>query len=247
MVESSTKRGDNVREGKRVEDETFLHDQKRITMSSPTASTEIFKPFTGEKLRGMVISVLTGAGVTGLNVFGQSVMHLHPLVSTMLFLNVAGNLLVYSLDIIFAKSTFHGQTIPYTDYRTRLAWLGRSFLRPTFVKFIVTALIDGIILIEMLDYGIYVCDMYGIHFKFRNEAIAAVLSVVTFIFWVNALRFNWAYSDSEDAILNLLVMAWLGIVIMVFCATRTMRKWKQEEKDAIANGSTVYPPPYMPI
>lgn len=196
--------------------------------SSSTSASAVFQPFTGEKVRGMVLSVICGIFANVLNVFGQGVLHLHPLVSTALFLNLAGNLSVYAVDIVFAKESFGGNRVPYSDLHTRLSWLGQSFLKPTFMKFIITAIIDSIIMLEMLDYAIYMCEKYDVRFRFRNEIIASLLSILTFILWVNAMRFNWAYSESEDAIMNILVMAWLGIVIMIFCATRTMRSWKAD-------------------
>jgi hypothetical protein len=194
--------------------------------------SDLYRPFTAEKLRGMVMSLVASVASNGLNIFGQSILGMSPLVSTTIFLQVFGNLLVYVLDILFAKEIINGERVSYLDAGTRLRWMLKSFFKSTFLKYIITILIDSIILVEMLDFGIFVCEKNGIRFKFRNEIIAGLISIVTFILWVNALRFNWAYAETENATLNIIIIAWLGISITVFCATRTMRSWMERPKES---------------
>lgn len=187
------------------------------------SSSDLYEPFTGEKIRGMIASLVASVSGNAMNIFGQSVLHLNPLLSTALFLQLGGNLIGYFLDIVAAKEKFSGTRVPYTDILKRVILALRSFSSTMFSKFTVTVIIDTVIVIEMLKTALDVFDAYDIKFKFRNEITAAFISLLTFVLWVNALRFNWAYVEEDNPLMNIVMIAWLGLTLMVFCATRNIR------------------------
>ena len=194
--------------------------------SPPTSGSlgqDIYHPFTGEKLRGMLASAAASVLGNLLNVFGQSVLGLNPLLSTTLFLQGGASFVGYILDILFAKSSFSGRAVPYSDLATRTRWLVKSFISSPFMKYVVTVIIDTLIMVELLKTILDFLDAKEIRFKFRNEVCAAVVSVLTFILYVNAMRFNWAYVDSENVLINVLMLAWLALTMMIFCVSRNMR------------------------
>lgn len=186
-------------------------------------NSEVFKTFTSEKIRGMFVSLVTASVANGLNVFGQTTLGLNPLLSTSLFLQVGGSLLVYTGDILFAKSEFDGVALGYNskDLLKRWKWLKKSLVSPVFLKFVITVIIDTIIILEVLRFTLDVLDENGFKFRYRNEICAAIIGIVVFILWSNALRFNWAYGP-ENGIMNVVVMAWMGIVVMVYATSRNM-------------------------
>lgn len=194
----------------------------RGTVRAGLSSDDLYSPFTQEKVRGMVVSLLSSAAGNVLNVFGQSVLGWNPLVSTAVFMQVFSSLLVYVLDILFAKATFHGAPVPYGDFIQRAQWLWTSFTRPPFMKFIVTALIDLVIGIELLRAALSYLDDAKIEFRFRNELVAAAISIVVFVLWTNAVRFNWAYLDDDNPVMNIVMVAWMALALMVFSATRNV-------------------------
>ena len=194
-----------------------------VSTITSASTSELYHPFTPEKVRGMFASVAAGLTGNAMNVFGQSIIGLNPLVSTVIFLQVGGNLIGYMLDILFAKEVIAGSRVPYTAFLSRLAFMLGSIASTMFFKFIITVIIDSIIVVEMLSAAMNILDKNGIKFRFRNELVAAAISVVTFILWTNALRFNWAYAEFNNPVMDIIMVAWLAIVIMIFCATRNVR------------------------
>ena len=185
--------------------------------------SDLYHPFTKEKVRGMVASVISGLTGNSMNLFGQSVLGLNPFVSTFLFMQLGGNLVGYILDIVLAKETFKGTPVRYSDLIARFRFMLISFSSTMFFKFIITVIIDAIIVVEMLRSVLDILDANNIQFKFRNEITAGLISFVTFVLWVNALRFNWAYAENENPVMNIIMVAWLGIMIMAFCAAKNIR------------------------
>jgi hypothetical protein len=207
---------------------------------------DFYNPFTEEKIRGMGTSVISAITGNGLNAIAHTVYGMNPLLSTFLCLYVLGSFLGYALDIVFAKKAFDGQEVSYLDIMHRLKWLGRSFVTTTFLKFIITAIIDVIIGIEMLKLTLNLLDKYNIKFKFRNEIAAAIVSFVAFILWVNALRFNWAYSDEQNVTLDIIVIVWLSLAILIYCAIHNIQSNRDDDKPQktmeLVNPDTNLPP-----
>ena len=188
------------------------------------STLELYHPFTKEKVRGMGASIVASLSGNTLNIFGQSVLGLNPLVSTALFLQVTGNFIGYMLDMVFAKEVINGMQVPYVDILARVQFMVKSLGTTMFFKFIITVIIDTIVIVEMLNAALFILDANDIKFKFRDELVAASISFVTFILWTNALRFNWAYADTSNPIMDIVILAWLAIVIMIFCSTKTLAK-----------------------
>lgn len=193
--------------------------------------------FSGEKLRGAIASLVSGttAGVlmvAGTNVFGMSV----PLSAT-LFLYIFGSLFGYSLDIVFAKQKFpfgkDGMLIdlPYSQYQKRVHYLLRSFFKKQFFRFIITLIIDTLVGIALLRAAIRYMDTHNIltNFKHRDIIAAILIAIFTFFLYINILRFDWAYSDVENSVMNMLVLMWSTIVMMLFAITYVSSDAKMEQ------------------
>lgn len=203
-------------------------------------NSELYTPFTREKVRGMLVSTATSVLANGINVFFQSVLGFNPLISSALVLQVGAGLVVYVLDILVAKENFNGRHVAYTEVRKRLKWLIRSFLQPVFFKYIITVIIDTLTFIEILRAVLQVLDENNIRFRFRNEICAALLSAGSFILYVNATRFNWAYNDGgENSIMNIIMLLWVTLTIFIFCVSHNARRYKSTGVQA----GSPFPPP----
>lgn len=198
--------------------------------------------FQGEKLRGAVMSVITGVLANVLNVGGQA-MGVPIQLSSFLSLNLIGNLLSYILDILFAKQNFYtGGTvskISYTDFKTRLSWLGSSFFNKYFFRFVITVFLDTIIYLSLLDYTIYLMNSYKLFmdYKYRDVVLAGIIALVTFVLYVNVIRFDWAYSHEENPLMNVLIIVWLTLLLVVYTMFRNNTLY-QPKADSLANVNT---------
>ena len=183
--------------------------------------------FTGEKMRGAAASAVTGTTVMALNAFGVLGLGLSAPVSALLFVYLGGGTAGYVADIMLAKRDFMiggvSVHVPYTDVRRRGAWLFRSFFRRFFVRYLVTLVIETLTGLAMLDALIKAMDRHQFmqeHKKLRDAAAAVIVAVVNFLLYGNVLRFDWAYKEEEHPLMNMVVLAWMGVSMLTFAATR---------------------------
>ena len=195
----------------------------------------------GEQIRGIGTSVISGASANILNTLSIK-GGVKPLTSTFIFLTLFGNIFGYCLDILFAKEKFQLSKykgvenffgfVPYSDIVTRLKWLFKSFVQKFFLRFIVVAIIDSIINLTIIEFVINKLDEYKIMLKYkelRNGIVGGVIALVTFVLYLNTLRFNWAYRDEEDPVLNIVVLMWLTISIVIYLGLRNQNVNKKED------------------
>ena len=139
-------------------------------------------------------------------------------VVTFISLFVIGNILSYSFDILFAKKYFNNLIIPYNRINDRLMYLMKSYLSHTFAKYVITVLIDVILIYTLHKFIVNYCDKNNIDFKYRNSIIASILSASTFILFINQIRFNWAYNSNSGINTDIVMYAWLGLSVLIFCS-----------------------------
>jgi len=192
---------------------------------------------TDEKKRGIIMSVVSGGFVTLLNYMGVVVMGLSAPTSTAIFMYGVGSITGYSLDIVFAKSEFtktsviSGVTshdihkIPYGDLARRFRWLLRSFSNAPFLKFLIVSLIETLTAIALIRAVIAEFDRRVImpdHVRWRNFMIAVTVACVVFLLFGNILRFDWAYSNVENPLMNISVLMWMALSVLVFSLAYTV-------------------------
>lgn len=188
------------------------------------------------KQRGTVTTLVSGALGNALHlIFLQT--GLGQTGAFVLFV-IIGNIITYSLDILFAKRVFHiahgfaGQvpytgSIPYHDLITRAQWLIKSFVSLHFFRFSITILVDLIISLSLIDFLKKFCDARDIHFWARDFIIATVVPAFTFLLFLNILRFDWAYSEKASPIMNVMVLLWVSVVILIFVLNTNVNKLSQ--------------------
>lgn len=184
---------------------------------------------TEEKIRGAVGGTLATIVSTAFNLFGVLVMGLSAPVSAFLFYYMFGGFVAYGIDVIIAKRDFTNHPgspfgkppapVPYSDLKTRFKWLYRSLYSRHFFRFAVTILIETMTGVAMLQAAIMWMDDIGFytdHEKLRNVTAAIVIAAANFVLFGAVLRFDWAYNESENQLLNIVVLMWLAIVLIIF-------------------------------
>lgn len=176
--------------------------------------TDSFNVLTTEKLRGGLASFISGVLSNAANA-GLIVTGVNPILSTIITLQILGNLLTYVLDIMIAKRDFYGAHVSYKDLRARFIWLVKSFRGPPFHKFVVACIIEAVIVSSGLRGMRQFCDSHNINFPLRDAVLAGVVASISFILVMNVLRFNWVLNEEESVTLNIVVLAWMGISVLL--------------------------------
>lgn len=179
--------------------------------------------FKGEQFKGLLTSLTSATIANILNYILSTSLKFSIQSSTFISLYIVGNILAYIFDILFAKEYFWNYKlnknvyIPFSAFALKSKWLLNSFIDKYFMKFFVTAIIDSIIGITLLKYTIKQLDNYKIMttYKYRNLIVAALIAGFTFVLYLNPLRFNWAYNNQENPVLNMLVIIWLTLSILI--------------------------------
>lgn len=174
-----------------------------------------------EKFRGAITTIASGSVGGLLNIGGIELLGLSPQMSVFLSLYLIGNLVAYTLDILFAKQLFKNASgkktlISYFDFKFRLFWLLKSFFSVHFFRFIVTIIIDTLIGLSLMSMLLDFLDTKNIQFWMRDTIVAGTVAIFTFILYNNILRFDWAYIDDHNPLLNIIVLMWCTIVMLLF-------------------------------
>lgn len=184
--------------------------------------------FKGEQSRGVIGYVIAGTIAYYLNILLSKTTKLTVTQSTFISVYVIGNVLLYSFDILFSKEKFlinnKYTEVPYTEIKTRGLWLLQSLYQKYFFKFLATVIIDTIVGLTLLKITIDKLDELNIlkTWKYRNYVVAFIVATITYILYLSTLRFKWAYSHEESIILDILVMAWVSILILVAATNRNI-------------------------
>ena len=202
----------------------------------------------GEKARGLLCSLISGSISNTLN--GISInMGVKSSTSTFIWLFVFGGLLTYALDIVIAKDKFYiiykdkknvTSHIPYNDYLKRIKWLLDSFKRKYFFRYIITLLLDCIIGLTIIEYIISYSNNYNILntdklLPIRDMIIGGIVASLTFILYLNQLRFDWAYRNKENPLLNTIILMWFTMLIVIFLRTRITLEFFNNNKEKFKN------------
>jgi hypothetical protein len=199
--------------------------RRPIRAIPPMLSVE--STMTAEKLRGALASLLSGGTASSLTLYGVVGMGLSAPLSTLYFTYLLGGVLGYSLDILLAKRDFVVDggaapvRVPYRDLGTRLRWLLRSFAHRYFFRFVVTVIIETLTSLAMLAALIRAMNAHAFlpGWKLRDPIVAVAVAFLNFWLFGNVLRFDWAYREAEQPVLNVVVLMWMTLGMLVFAAT----------------------------
>lgn len=163
----------------------------------------------------MIVSSVVSIVANVLNALAIS-FGVNPFLSTVLILQIGGYATTFVGDILFAKASFYGTEVPYGDIAERMRLLLKILFSATLTKFCITVLIDTIAVITIMRAVLVILERHGINFRFRDAIVAGVVSIGTYFLWVNTFRFNWAYSDTEDHGVNMVMIALVCLISTIF-------------------------------
>ena len=188
-----------------------------------------------EKQRGIIGYILAIILANTVNLILSNTTTLTIEQSTFISMYIIGSLIVYISDIIIAKDCFYlnGKMtyVSHYDVSTRFKWFLTSLIDKYFFRFLITVIIDTIVGISILRYVIATLDEKKIltEWKYRNYVIVFVIAIFTYILYLSTLRFDWAYSNEENVMLNILVIAWVTLAILISSQTKSISsnvKWR---------------------
>lgn len=181
--------------------------------------------FSQEKNKGILTSAVSFSIANLLNVFFNKNLQIGIQKSTFISMYLIGNILAYSLDVVFAKEKLYINNrygnISLNNYNARLNFLIKSFFSKYFIRFMILTIIDSIIGLTLLKFLIKLMDKYEIliDWKYRDLLIAAVVVSFTYNLYLNQLRFDWAYEYKENYLLNILIYIWFTLIILIVVRT----------------------------
>lgn len=179
---------------------------------------QVFDMLTSEKARGGIVSLSTGIAANLMNV-ALIAGGANPVFTTIITLQVFGNLLTYFLDIMVAKREFLGASLSYTAYASRFRWFLHSLAGPPFYKYIIACILEAIIVFAGMRRARSFCDARQIHFQYRDGLLAALIATVSFLLVMNVLRFNWVLNEQDSLTLDVVVLAWMGLSALMLLLT----------------------------
>lgn len=134
-------------------------------------------------------------------------------------------LLGHALDVIFAKRCFGEWGNPakvnilgYTsaDFGSRVAWYLRSLVSMSFVRHLMVALLDALVVGKLTEIATARLDRGNLYTKqkrIRDPLVATFIGLITFNLYVNVLRFAWVYQNDPNISITVIVSMWLLGVI----------------------------------
>ena len=187
-----------------------------VRFASPNGSAAV--TFDAEKFRGMITSVTAGT-VVGMAVAASSGApdFVLPIIYGL------GHVLGYSLDIIFAKRAFAqapGKApvdVPYSAILKRGHLLAMSIPTLKTARFTATVFFDTLMTTLMFKITCYALkDTWLGRWRWRDAAISTVISVTTFVLYVNKTRFDYAYKDRVPLIHDVWMIIAMVAVSLAF-------------------------------
>lgn len=176
--------------------------------------------FKGDQGRGILTSIISGLIANSLVYYGNNNLNMSIESSTAIFGLLIGNIIGYSADILFAKSGFDikGQIINNPKFREKISWLCSSFFSKTFFRFWIIVFIDMMLSLTLIKYITGYMDRFTLfqEKKWKNSLIVFGVAVLTFVIYVNPLRFNWAYSTKENPLMNIMILMWFCLSLLIF-------------------------------
>ena len=179
-----------------------------------------------EQQRGIFGYLIAGVIAYLINILLSTTTTLTVTQTTFIAIYLIGNLIVYSIDIMFAKEKFsiNGTltVVPYTELATRFNWLLHSFYKQHFFRFLVTVVIDTIVGLTVLKFTIAYMDKLNIltNWKYRNYVVAFAVATLTYILYLHTLRFRWAYQTNTPLVLDILVMVWVSLALLIYATNQ---------------------------
>lgn len=174
--------------------------------------------FDKQKILGAATSVASGGMSNGIYLIFWKLLGMNPILAAVLALQLIGGLLAYSFDIVFAKESFNGTKIPYSDILYRLSYLGNSFFSEMIIRFVVALIIMSIVYFFVYKALLKTARRYNITFKYNEAFYAMGLSVALYFLFNHILLFDYVYNELDRSIeVDLTVVGTMLLCLIAYC------------------------------
>jgi hypothetical protein len=176
-----------------------------------------------EQNLGIVTSIVTGGISYGVLLL-CSYLGLDVVASNSISVVVA-TLLGYVSDIMLAKMCFHDfetlveRVVPIGAVRDRAVWLLRSMFTYSFIRVLMTVLVDMLVSAIAIRYIQSIMDSLGWFVsspkarKIRDIVVASLVAFITFNLFSNRLRFHLAYRLDTKFNMDLIMYVWVTLLL----------------------------------
>jgi hypothetical protein len=127
--------------------------------------------------------------------------------------------LIFITDVLLIQEIFlvneKLSILPILSFKDRITYGMRLTI---FYKFIVTIMISSIINRSIFEYIIKRLDNNKIMIKNsgkRNVVVGILVNIFATVVYINALKFKWAYINSDNILLNMLIISWFSLTILI--------------------------------
>lgn len=117
-------------------------------------------------------------------------------------------ILHYTLDIFIAKS--------FENNQNKFKWYLNSFVKNNFSKYLVYSILHFLVSQNIMNYIKATLDNYDIKHKYRDITLNLLLNMFLFALYGYFLKFKWAYADSSDPMMTMIVLNWCTLSIMIY-------------------------------
>ena len=138
---------------------------------------------------------------------------------------ILSTLLTYLLDILFVQKKFSMnndiEIIPYNNIYKRFNYL---FNHHRLFKFVVLFAINIIMNKSIIEFITKLMDKNNIYtdeneIKYRNLFILLFVNLFTGVLYIDILKYNWAYIDNNNILLNIIIYMWFTLSILITVST----------------------------
>lgn len=134
---------------------------------------------------------------------------------------IIGFWLIYIMDILLVQKKFNLKNkitnVAYNDYFTRVKYL---FKPSIFYKYLIVIGIGTIITRSVFKYVNNLLKKYNILQEkkiqyYRDSLLIIVIQFFISLMLLNYLKYNWAYIDSDDIQLSIIILSLFSLSILI--------------------------------
>lgn len=114
----------------------------------------------------------------------------------------------YTLDIFIAKD--------FKPSDSKFNWYINSFQKHNFSKYIVLSILHYIVSITIFNHVRLIMDRNKLNYPYRDIFLILFINMFTFALYGYFLKFKWAYNDTNDPLLTMIVLNWCTLSIMMY-------------------------------
>lgn len=174
--------------------------------------------FDEQKILGALTSIASGGISNGLYFVLINVAKANPVMSAVFALQIFGGILAYTFDILFAKKTFYGQEVPYSQLRYRAGFLLSSVFTEMFIRFVIAVIIMSVVYYFAYKSWLKYAEENGLTFRYHEFVYALLMSISMYFLFNHVILFDYVYVETERPVTVDITMIGIMIIsLLTYC------------------------------